>query len=67
MVKENLGIGWGLKKLIQKELDNNELFEIPLDFDYSLTTFSIAYDKKFLNNTAIEFLNFLKDNINKLI
>ena len=67
MVKENLGIGWGLKKLIQKELDNNELFEIPLDFNYPQATFSIAYDKNFLNNTAMEFLNFLKDNINKLI
>lgn len=63
MVSVGLGIGWGLKRMIEKELHNKELYEIPLDFNTPSTTYSIAYDKKFLNNTAEEFLIFLKENI----
>ena len=65
LAKLGLGIGWGLKKLIENELKNKELFEIPVKFDSPKTVYSIAYDEKFLNNTAKEFLNFFKDNINK--
>lgn len=67
LVKQNLGIGWGLKKSIQKELENNQLYEIPLNFDTPNTIYSIAYDEKFLNNTTMEFLKYFKDNINKVI
>lgn len=67
LVKEGLGIGWGLKKLIQKDLDNKILFEIPLNFKNPPTVYSIAYDSKFLNKTTEEFLKFLKDNIDKMI
>ena len=67
MAKEGIGIGWGLKKVVEKELDNKELYEIPLDFNNPKTVYSIAYDKKFLNNTTEEFLKFLKDNINKIL
>ena len=67
MSKEGLGIGWGLKKVIEKELENKELYEIPLDFNNPKTVYSIAYDKKFLNNTTSEFLKFLKENINKIL
>lgn len=66
LVKSGLGIGWGLKKMIKKELENKELYEISLEFDNPATVYSIAYDKKFLNNTAYEFLKFFKDNINKV-
>lgn len=67
LVKEGLGMGWGLKKVIEKELENKELYEIPVDFDTPSTTYSIAYDEKFLNNTTEEFLKFFKDNLNKYL
>ena len=67
LVKQNLGIGWGLKKSIEKELENNKLYEIPLKFDTPNTIYSIAYDERFLNNTTMEFLKYFKDNINKVI
>lgn len=67
LVKQNLGIGWGLKRSIEKELKNNELYEIPLKFDTPNTVYSIAYDEKFLNNTTMEFLKYFKDNINKVL
>lgn len=67
LVKQNLGIGWGLKKIIEKELNNSELFEIPIEFETPKTIYSIAYDEKFLNNTTFKFLNYFKENINKVI
>jgi len=67
LVKEGLGIGWGLKKFIKKELNNKTLYEIPLKFQNPPTIYSVAYDKKFLNKTAEEFLNYLKDNIKSVI
>jgi len=66
LVKMGLGIGWGLKKMIEKELKNKELYEISLKFDNPATIYSIAYDKKFLNNTTSAFLKFFKDNIKKI-
>lgn len=65
LAKEGLGIGWGLKKVIERELNNKELYEIPVKFDTPSTVYSIAYDEKFLNNTSKEFLNFFKDNLMK--
>lgn len=67
LVKESLGIGWGLKKLIEKELDNSLLYEIPMKLDSPKTTYSIAYDDKFLNNTTSEFLKYFKQNIDKML
>lgn len=67
LVEENLGIGWGLKKYIEKELENEELFEIPINFDIPNTTYSIAYDEKFLNKTTFEFLKYFKENIDIVI
>lgn len=67
LVKQDLGIGWGLKKSIQKELNNSELYEIPIKLDNPKTIYSIAYDEKFLNNTTLEFLKYFKENINKIL
>lgn len=64
--KEGVGIGWGLKKSIEKELKNSELFEIPIDLPMPTTKFSIAYDKKFLNKTTEEFINYFKEEIKKI-
>lgn len=67
LVKEGLGIGWGLKRLIKEQLECGELYEIPLNFDSPSTVYSIVYDEKFLNNTTRVFLDFFKNNINKAI
>lgn len=61
LVKQELGIGWGLRKCVEKELEDGTFYEIPLDFMNPTTKFSIAYDEKYLNKTAIEFLRYLRD------
>lgn len=67
LVKQDLGIGWGLKKSIERELYNFELYEIPIKLEMPKTVFSIAYEEKFLNNTTLEFLKYFKKNITKII
>ena len=67
LVKENLGIGWGLKKFIEEELNNSILYEIPMKLVSPKTIYSIAYDDKFLNNTTSEFLKYFKENIDKIL
>lgn len=65
--KLGIGIGWGLKKCIEKELVNKELYELPVDIESPKTKFSIAYDKNFIDKTTITFINFLKDKIKDII
>lgn len=65
-VKEGIGIGWGLKKTIEKELKNKELYEIPVDFPTPTTKFSIAYDPNFLNKTTEEFIKIFKEEMKKI-
>lgn len=67
LAKQDLGIAWGLKKYIEKELKNHELYEIPINLDTPKTVYSIAYDEKFLNNTTFEFLKYFKENINNIL
>ena len=67
MVKKDLGIGWGLKKCVEKEILNKEFYEIPIDFTIPTTKFSISYYEKSLNKTAIEFLNYFKNNLKDVI
>lgn len=67
LVKQDLGIGWGLKKLIEKELNNKELYEVPMKTNLTKTIYSIAYEESFINRTTSEFIKFLKENINKVI
>ena len=67
LVLQDLGIGWGLKKVIEKEIKNKELYEIPMDFSIPKTKFSISYDEKYLNKTAIEFLKYFNSNIKNFV
>ena len=67
LAEQDVGIGWGLKKYIQDSLNEKKLYEVPVDFPIPKTKFSISYDKKYLNNTAIEFLKYFKDNISDII
>ena len=46
--------------MIEKELKENELYELSLPIKNEDTIFSISYDEDFLNQTAKEFLEFLK-------
>jgi len=66
LVKSGLGIGWGLKNCIEKELNNKELYELKTDFKLPLSTFSIAYDEKNINKTTQEFIKLFKDEMNKI-
>ncbi len=67
LVREELGIAWGLKKSVEKELASKEFYEIPMDFSSPKTKFSISYDAKYLNKTALEFLKYFKENIKEVI
>lgn len=66
LAKEGLGIGWGIKKCIEKDISNGELFEIPVEIDLK-SKFSLAYDSTFINNTTSEFIKFFKEHISKQI
>ena len=61
LAMEGIGIGWGLKKCVQDELKTNQLYEIPIDFKIPTTKFSLCYKERYLNKTAIEFLNQIKN------
>lgn len=65
LVKEGLGICWGAKECIKSELENKELYEIPLNIKFPSMILSVAYDERYINKTAIEFINFLKENYKK--
>ena len=65
LTKEGLGIGWGLKKCVEKDILEGSLFEIPVGFKNLKTKFSIAYDPNFINNTTAEFISFFKEHISK--
>lgn len=65
LVKEGLGIGWALKECVKPELDNCTLYELPLDIEMPKTDFSIAYDEKHINKTALTFANFLIKELEK--
>lgn len=67
LAKEGVGIGWGLKKCVENEINNNNLYELPVEFSMSKTKFSIAYDESFLNHTTSEFIKFFKDRIKEIL
>ena len=60
LVKKDLGIGWGLKKCIEEEIRNEELYEISVDFELPLSIFSIAYNENVINKTTKEFIKLFK-------
>lgn len=54
--KEGIGIGWGVKKCIEEDIKRGNLYELPINFELPVATFSIAYDNNFLNNTTKKFI-----------
>ena len=67
LAKEGVGIGCGLKKCVENEINNNNLYELPVEFSMSKTKFSIAYDESFLNHTTSEFIKYFKDRIKNIL
>ncbi len=66
-VEKGIGIGWGLKKLIEKELKEKRLYEIPINFKIPNTIFSIIYDDKFLTDSTRTFINYFKEHVKEEI
>ena len=66
LARVGVGIGWGLKKCIEKDLENKELYELPVEFEVPKAKFSIAYDKNFIDKTTINFIAYLKEEIKKI-
>jgi len=66
LVKEGVGIGWGIKKCIEEELKSGILYELPVGFKMPNTTFSIAYNENLLNKTTKEFIKFFKEKMKDL-
>lgn len=66
LAKTGVGIGWGLKKCIEEDLNNKTLYEIPVEFECPKAKFSIAYDKNFIDKTTSTFIKYLKDEIKKI-
>lgn len=66
LVKQGLGIGWGVKKCIEKELANGELYELNIGFDMPVSIFSVAYKNNLVNNTTQEFINLFKQRMKEL-
>ena len=67
LAKEGVGIGWGLKKCVEQDINNNNLYELPVEFSMSKTKFSIAYDESFLNHTTSEFIKYFKDRMKDIL
>lgn len=67
LVKQNIGIGWGIKKFVEKDILNGKLYEVNIPIDSPLAEFSIAYNDKYLNNTAREFIKFFKEELPNII
>ena len=63
--KEGLGISWGVKKCIEKEIKDKSLYELPVNFKLPITRFSMVYNPNFINNTTKKFIDYLKENIDK--
>lgn len=59
LAKQGVGIGWGLKKSIEKELNTKELYEIPLQMNLPILTFSLGYNEKYISDSVHCFINFI--------
>lgn len=66
LVKEGLGIGWGLQKCIEKELETKELYKLNTSFELPTACFSIAYNEEVLNNTTKKFLKLFKQRMKEI-
>lgn len=66
LVKNGLGIGWGITKCLEKELNNKTLYKLETKFKMPLSIFSIAYDESTLNKTTKEFIKLFKEKVKEI-
>lgn len=59
LVKEGLGIGWGLKKSIEEYINDGIFFEVPIDVDLPVMEFSMAYNLNHISNSTKKFVECL--------
>lgn len=67
LVDKGIGVGWSLKKCVEKELLTGEFFEISVNFDLPKTIFSVVYDSSFISDSTKSFITCLKDEVDKVI
>ena len=67
LVDKGIGVGWSLKKCVEKEISSGDFFEIFVNFDLPKTVFSIVYDDSFISDSAKAFVSYLKDEIDKVV
>ena len=63
LAKKDIGIGWTIKDCIKDELSNGVFYEIPLDIEMPKIDFSIVYNEKYINKTALSFAQFIINEI----
>lgn len=66
LAKKDQGVGWGIKKCVEKSLEKEELYELKTNFEMPLSTFSIAYNEEVINQTTKEFIKLFKNNMKKI-
>ena len=60
-IKKNMGIGYVLRKAVNKELRQNELFEIKLKEKLPTLTLNIVYVSEYLTNIPKTFIDKIKN------
>ena len=55
-VKRNLGIGYVIEDLVKYELENNELYKVPIKEELQKIDIDLIYDYNYLTTASIKFL-----------
>lgn len=63
LVKRGIGIGYFTKQSVQKYINDERLFEIPIDIELPKTSICIAYVDNFLADAPDKFVKMLKEEI----
>ncbi len=63
LVKKNMGIGLVIKKLVEKDIENGLLYEIPTVIKPPVLEYSIVYNSSYQIEIIKEFINYVTKNI----
>ena len=55
-VKRNLGIGYVIEDLVKYELENKELYKVPVKETLQKTDIDLIYDINYLTSASIKFI-----------
>ena len=61
IIYQGIGIGWMIKEFIKDDIDAKKLFEVKVDVGQTLTPVSIAYNKKYINESVKAFIEIVKN------